>query len=88
MKEICPLIAVISCAALIGVSIKLTKIKKELRYARAEIESINCKADRLYSETRSLPERMFDKDGNEYMKLDCEFGGVFYSKVNNGLSLS
>ncbi len=83
MEEICLLTTVLLCGALAWVSDKLMKTKKELRYARAEIESVNYKADRLYSETRNLPERMFDKDGNEYVRLDCEFGGVFYSKISN-----
>ena len=83
MEEICLLTTVLLCGALAGVGNKLIKTKKELRDARVEIENVNYLADRLRSETRSLPERMFDKDGNEYKKFDCRFGGVLYSKISN-----
>ncbi len=83
MEEICLLTTVLLCGALAGVGNKLMKTQKELRDARAEIENVNYLADRLRSETRSLPERMFDKDGNEYKKIDCRFGGVIYSKISN-----
>ena len=83
MEEICLLTTVLLCGALAGVGNKLMKTQKELRDARAEIENVNYLADRLRSETRSLPERMFDKDGNEYKKFECRFGGVVYSKISN-----
>ena len=83
MEEICLLTTVLLCGALAGVGNKLMKTQKELRDARAEIENVNYLADRLRSETRSLPERMFDKDRNEYKKFECELGGVFYSKISN-----
>ena len=83
MEEICLLTTVLLCGALAGVGNKLMKPQKELRDARAEIENVNYLADRLRSETRSLPERMFDKDGNEYKKFECRFGGVVYSKISN-----
>ena len=83
MEEICLLTTVLLCGALAGVGNKLMKTQKELKAARAEIESVKYTAVRLRSETRSLPERMFDKDGNEYKKVNCEYGGVFYSKISN-----
>ena len=83
MEEICLLTTVLLCGALAGAGNKLMKTQKELRDARAEIENVNYLADRLRSETRSLPERMFDKDGNEYKKFECRFGGVVYSKISN-----
>lgn len=75
-------IGVILSINVIVLSVELAKTKKKLDSARRELLRISNRANMLARDVRNLPNRLYDKDGNEYLKLEGEFGEAVYSKIS------
>ena len=63
--------------SLIALSIKAALLQRELNSEQEKLFRINAQTNIVIEEMRNLPRHLYDKEGNEYTRLDGEYGTIY-----------